>query len=63
MFEAIKEYYREQGRAEVLAKCLDKFAELHDEYYQQGDYVAANLTIDLVAYLQDDYEALSDQGI
>ena len=63
MLKAIKEHYREQGRAEMLAKCMEKFAELHDEYYQQGDYAAANLTVDMVAYLQDDYEAISDQGV
>ena len=63
MFELLKERYREQGRAEMLAKCLDKFAELHDQYYEQGDLAAANLTVDMVAYLQDDFEAISDQGL
>lgn len=63
MFESIKDRYKEQGRQEMLAKCIEKFAELHDVYYQQGEFEAANLTIDMVAYLQDDFEGVSDQGI
>lgn len=63
MFESMKERYREQGRAEMLTKCMDKFAELHDEYFAQGDFAAAELTVDMVAYLQDDLKGISDQGV
>jgi hypothetical protein len=54
------ERLREQGRQEMLAHVIHKFAELYDEYYAQADYKACDLTIDMVAYLQDDFEALSD---
>lgn len=57
------ERYREQGRQEMLAHVIRKFEELHDEYYSQGDYKACDLTVDMVAYLQDDFEALDDKGI
>jgi hypothetical protein len=57
------ERYREQGRQEMLAKVITKFEELYDEYYAQGDYKAADLTVDMVAYLQDDFEAINDQGV
>jgi hypothetical protein len=57
------EKYREQGRREMLAKVITKFEELYDEYYAQGDQRACDLTVDMVAFLQDDYEAINDQGI
>lgn len=57
------ERYREQGRQEMLAKVITKFEELYDEYYAQGDHKAADLTVDMVAYLQDDFEAMNDQGV
>jgi hypothetical protein len=57
------ERYREQGRQEMLSKVITKFEELYDEYYAQGDYKAADLTVDMVAYLQDDFEAINDQGV
>lgn len=60
MISRLKEHFRQQGRDEMLNRCIAKFEELYDEYYSQGDEVAANLTIDMVAYLQDDYEAISD---
>ena len=63
MLRALKEKYRAQGREEMLAICISKFEELHDDYYAQGDLVAANLTIDMVAYLQDDFEGISDSRI
>jgi hypothetical protein len=63
MIRGIKEYYREQGRQEMLRKCIEKFEELYDEYYSQGDYQATELTIDMVAYLQDDFEARDDKGV
>lgn len=61
MFEKIKEHYREQGRQQQLAVMIEKFSELHDQYYQQGDEAAQNLVIDLVAYIQEDYDAISDR--
>jgi hypothetical protein len=57
------ERFREQGRQEMLAHVIHKFEELYDDYYAQGDYQACDLTVDMVAYLQDDFEAISDQGI
>jgi hypothetical protein len=53
------ERYREQGRQEMLEHVISKFEELYDEYYAQGDERACNLTIDMVAYLQDDFEGIS----
>lgn len=58
MLNKLKEKYREQGREEMMLKIMDKFTELHDDYYSQGDQVAQDLVVDLVAYIQDDYEAL-----
>ena len=57
------ERFREQGRQEMLAHVIHKFEELYDDYYSQGDFKACELTVDMVAYLQDDFEAISDQGI
>ena len=57
------ERFREQGRQEMLSQVIHKFEELYDQYYAQGDHKACDLTVDMVAYLQDDYEAISDQGI
>lgn len=63
MLKFFKEKYRAQGRDEMLAICIGKFEDLHDDYYAQGDFTAANLTIDMVPYLQDDYEAISDSRV
>jgi hypothetical protein len=38
---------------------MHKFEELYDDYYGQGQFDDANLIVDLVAYLQDDYQAMS----
>jgi len=55
-----KEKYREEGRQEVWALFIEKFAELHDEYYQQGDAVACDLVTDMVAWVQDNEGGMSD---
>jgi hypothetical protein len=57
------ERYREQGRQEMLAHVIHKFEELYDDYYAQGDFKACDLAVDMVAYLQDDFEGLDDKGI
>ena len=54
------ERFREQGRQEMLSQVIHRFEELYDEYYAQGDYKACDLTVDMLAYLQDDLEAISD---
>ena len=54
MNDEMKERYRDEGRQEVWALFVEKFAELHDQYYQQGDAVACDLVTDLVAWMQDD---------
>ena len=51
------------GKAEMLSQVIAKSEELHDEYFQQGEHAAANLVVDLVAYLQDDEDGQSDKGI
>lgn len=58
--EAIFGHWIQMGREEMLSKCIEKFEELHEQYYSQGDYQAADLTVEMVAYLQDDLEALND---
>jgi hypothetical protein len=60
MFSYFKNKYRKQGREQMLSEVIAKFEELYDEYYSQGDYRACDLTVDMVAYLQDDFEALDD---
>lgn len=60
MLNKLREKYREQGRQEMLMKIMDKFRDLHDDYYSQGDQKAQDLVIDLVAYIQDDYEVLEN---
>jgi hypothetical protein len=52
--------YIQQGRQEMLTQVIHKFEELYDDYYGQGQFDDANLIVDLVAYLQDDYEAISN---
>lgn len=62
MLNKLKETYREQGRKEMLDKVMEKFRDLHDDYYSQGDRKAQDLVIDLVAYIQDDYEVIEDNS-
>lgn len=61
MFDALKEKYREEGRQEIWGLFVEKFGELHDEYYSQGDRVAADLVVDLIAWVQGDEEGTSDR--
>lgn len=51
---------RTKARQEMVAQVIEKFEQLYDEYYSSGDLVAANLTVDMIAYLQDDFEAFYD---
>jgi hypothetical protein len=60
MEKQLEEKFREEGRQEVWTLFVEKFAELHDQYYQQGDAVACDLVTDLVAWMQDDWEGMSD---
>ena len=62
MSKSTAEQYREQGRPEVWALFMEKFAELHDQYYQQGDAIACDLVTDLVAWMQDDWDGVSDDS-
>lgn len=50
-------------REQMLSEVVQKFEELHDDYYSQGDLKAADFVVDLVAYLQGDEDGLSDQSI
>ena len=60
MLNKWKERYKKQGRQEMLLEVMDKFQELHDDYYSQGDEKAQDLVVDLVAYIQEDYEAIGE---
>jgi hypothetical protein len=60
MIKKIKNKWIQQGRDEMLSQVIEKFAEMHDQYYGEGDFDASNLVIDLVAFLQNDYEGISD---
>lgn len=51
------------GRQEMLSEVVQKFEELHDDYYSQADLKAADFVVDLVAYLQGDEDGLSDQSV
>jgi len=55
----IIEHYKEQGRQEMLIKVVSKLEELYDQYYAEGDVTACDFTVDMVAYLQDDFEGIS----
>lgn len=58
-----KEKYIQQGRDEMLSTIIRKFEGLHDEYTRQGDEDSADLLTDLVAWMQDDLEGVSDKSI
>jgi hypothetical protein len=60
-----KNKYIKQGRDEMLSEVIEKFESMWDEYFAQGDLTSADFVTDLVAYLQDDTEAMSkdDKGI
>jgi len=60
-----KNKYIKQGRDEMLSEVIEKFESMWDDYYAQGDLTSADFVTDLVAYLQDDTEAISnyDKGI
>jgi hypothetical protein len=57
------EKWIQQGRDEMLSTIIRKFEELHDEYIRQGDEDSADLLTDLVAWMQDDLEGISDKSI
>ena len=59
--EKVREFYRKQGREEMLSEIIAKFEELHEEYTKQGDSDSADLVTDLVAWIQGDYEGMSDR--
>ena len=58
-----KEKWIQQGRDEMLSTIIRKFEELHDEYIRQGVEDSADLLTDLVAWMQDDLEGISDKSI
>ena len=58
--ETVREFYRRQGREQMMSEIIAKFEELHEEYKRQGDSDSADLLTDLVAWLQDDLEGMSD---
>lgn len=61
--KSVKKKWMKKGQDEMLAHVIDKFEQMYDEHYQQGAFIESNLIVDMVAYLQDDFEGLSDQGI
>ncbi len=58
--KSVKKKWMKKGQDEMLAHVIDKFEQMYDEHYQQGAFAESNLIVDMVAYLQDDYEGLSD---
>jgi len=54
MLKKLQKKWVQQGRDEMLRTCIEKFEELYDNYYEQGAYLQADLTVDMVAYLQSD---------
>ena len=57
------EKWIQQGRDEMLSTIIRQFEGLHDEYTRQGDEDSADLLTDLVAWMQDDLEGISDKSI
>lgn len=53
----------QKGRQEMLEQVIQKFEQLYDDYYGQGEFKSANLVTDMVAYLQDDEDGISDSRI
>lgn len=51
------------GRKEMLSEVIGKFEQAYDDYYGKGEFESADLVIDIVAWLQDDFEALNDPSI
>lgn len=51
------------GRKEMLREVIEKFQDAYDQYYGQGEFDAANLVTDMVAYLQDDKDGISDESL
>ncbi len=63
MLERLKERYRQEGRDEQLSLVVEKFEQLYDEHYALGDARATGMIVEMVAWLQDDWEALDDSRI
>jgi hypothetical protein len=63
MLERLKERYRQQGRDEQLSLVIEKFELLYDQHYALGDAQATGMIVEMVAWLQDDWEALDDSRI
>jgi hypothetical protein len=57
------EKWIQQGRDEMLSTIIRKFEGLHDEYTRQGDEDSADLLTDLVAWMQDDLEGISNTNV
>lgn len=55
--------YIARGRQEMLMQVIQKFEQLYDDYYGQGEFESANLITDMVAYLQDDEDGINDSRI
>jgi hypothetical protein len=56
----LKRKWIAEGEARMLSKVIAKFEDAHDQYFGQGDFESANLVVDLVAFLQDDQDGVSD---
>ena len=62
MRKSSKEKYREQGRRELWKLLIEKFEDIHDHYYAQGNEGACDLVTNMVAWLQDDLEGVSEES-
>jgi hypothetical protein len=45
-------------RASLMSELITKLEALWDDYYSEGDYQSADVVVDVVAWLQDDVQAL-----
>ena len=45
-------------RASLMSELITKLEALWDDYYSEGDYKSADVVVDVVAWLQDDVQAL-----
>ena len=61
MIKKIKNNLIKKGRAIEQERLIAKFEILWDEYYGQGDLQAADFVTDILAYLNDDTEGMSDE--
>lgn len=59
-FWLMRQLRRFSGRDIAERKTMEKLDTLYDHYHAQGNYEACSVVCDVVAWLQDDFDAMTE---